>query len=64
MKQFASQITAERSSEALMADALQAMTVPLARHGYKLDAQTPTTLTYVSEVPALSGAGLGGAERV
>jgi hypothetical protein len=30
-----------------MADALQAMTVPLARHGYTLESQTDASLTFV-----------------
>ena len=47
MKEFTRETTAEKPRDALIAEALQSMTLPLARHGYKLDSQTDGTLTYV-----------------
>jgi hypothetical protein len=46
MKQFAREIAAEQPRETLMADALRSVTIPLARHGYVLEVQTDTSLTY------------------
>jgi hypothetical protein len=46
VEQFSREIPSEKSREALIADALQTVTVPLARHGYELQTQTDTSLTY------------------
>jgi hypothetical protein len=47
MREFTREIVADKPRDALAADAVQAMTLPLARHGYKLDSQTDGVLTYV-----------------
>jgi hypothetical protein len=47
MRTFSREVTAERRREAVLTDAHQAVTVPLARHGYALDSQTDASLIYV-----------------
>ena len=46
LKEFKRELTAEKPREAVIADALQSLTVPLARHGYEIQTQTDSTLTY------------------
>jgi hypothetical protein len=47
MKRFTREITTDKSREALLADALQSLTTPLARYKYELETQTDVSLTYV-----------------
>jgi hypothetical protein len=49
MKDFTREVSSERPREAVVAEALQTLTVPLARHGYQLEAQTEVGLTYVRD---------------
>jgi hypothetical protein len=47
VKQFKREIASEQTREKLMADVLQTVTVPLARHRYVIDGRTDTSLIFV-----------------